>query len=364
MKILHITNWFPNNDNSKEALFIQRQINSLSKIESLDQKIIHLSITPGKLRFKKEKSFGANHIMVNIPTKRWILVEIVSFFLLSYQLLIHKANNYNIINFHIAYPNLTFWHLIKKWIRPRVLITEHWSAYHFCFGLSDPPPRIQNIFRQKLPVVTVSNALMTDIKKFSESEFPGYIIPNIVDNEIFILNDQVEREKNRFFMVAQWKDPKDPFTAIKAFDIFIKTNPESLFVIGGYGGLYDGMKQLIADYDLQGKVNLIGVMNPFEIALEMQKASAYIHSSGYETFSVVCAEALNCGCPVIASNVGGIPEFVNEENGILVDEQSEKAFSNAMLEVVSNEKLGRGLNGFSADSIAERYFHVLDEISQ
>ena len=79
------------------------------------------------------------------------------------------------------------------------------------------------------------------------------------------------------------------------------------------------MEAFVQDNDLGHNIILLGILNKLSIALEMQQANAFVHASNYETFSVVCAEALCCGTPVIASNVGGIPEFVNESNGILVE---------------------------------------------
>ena len=62
-----------------------------------------------------------------------------------------------------------------------------------------------------------------------------------------------------------------------------------------------------------------GFISKTQIAKEFQKADLFLHGSEYETFSVVIAEALKCGTPVVASNVAAIPELINDNNGILVE---------------------------------------------
>ena len=44
-----------------------------------------------------------------------------------------------------------------------------------------------------------------------------------------------------------------------------------------------------------------------------------LHASEVETFSIVVAEAIATGTPVLASNVGALSELINESNGILVN---------------------------------------------
>jgi glycosyltransferase involved in cell wall biosynthesis len=72
------------------------------------------------------------------------------------------------------------------------------------------------------------------------------------------------------------------------------------------------------------------------VASEMRLSHAFILFSDSETFSCVTAEALCCGLPVIASNVGALPELVNLENGRLVESKDVEQLAQAMKEVLDN----------------------------
>ncbi|RLI95708.1 MAG: hypothetical protein DRP00_06400 [Candidatus Aenigmatarchaeota archaeon] len=64
----------------------------------------------------------------------------------------------------------------------------------------------------------------------------------------------------------------------------------------------------------------------------------YIQPSLYESFSLTVLEALACGKVVVASKVGGIPEFLrNEKNGFLVSPKP-KEFISKILEILEGNK--------------------------
>ena len=180
MKVLHITSWYPNRVEPKEAMFIQRQIGALDEFVC-DQKVIHTRVIQGNLRLIRYEDFGALHFLLQIPTSRWFIIEFFSSILTLFVLLKNRANSYDVLNFHIAYPNLTYWHLIKRFFKPKTVITEHWSAYHFNFGVNKSLPRVQRVFKQNIPVITVSKALGNDIKQFSGANFVDYTVPNVVE---------------------------------------------------------------------------------------------------------------------------------------------------------------------------------------
>ena len=222
MKVLHIANWYPNRENDREALFIKRQIETLEEHVE-DQVIIHLQVKTGRFKIQSYHAFGAKHVVWQIPTSRWFIIELISTMLLFLVLLRQKANRYDILNFHIAYPNLTYWHYLKKVFRTHAIITEHWSAYHFHFNVDRALPRIQRIFKQDIPLIAVSQSLATDVKIFSQSEFPIYIVPNVVKPN-FEIDTSVVRNQGQFFMVAQWKYPKQPLIVIDAFKRLVDTH--------------------------------------------------------------------------------------------------------------------------------------------
>jgi glycosyltransferase involved in cell wall biosynthesis len=78
------------------------------------------------------------------------------------------------------------------------------------------------------------------------------------------------------------------------------------------------MQAYIAAHGLAEAVQLVGPQPKTRIASELQRSTAFLHPSAYETFSVVCAEALCCGVPVLASAVGALPELITPASGRLV----------------------------------------------
>lgn len=329
MRVLHIANWYPSQEQPKRALWIKDQIELLSGV--VDYDVWHVEVIEGRAGLLEQKEGkNENRLILSFPTKRWFLIEILSSLLLCYLFLVRvRIRDYTHLHFHIAYPLLTYWHFLRRIIDRPVVVSEHWSAYHYDFNIQDKKKlrTIRRIFYNPFHLITVSDALAQDIIRFSgNSALPYSVISNVVDPEVFAFQSLSIR-KNTFFMVSQWKDPKDPFTVLKA----ITNMPAIKLRIGGYGPQMNAIQKLIDDLRLSDRVIMLGPLSKAEIAQEMNQAEAFVHSSNYETFSVVCAEAICCGCPVIASRVGGIPEFVRDVNGVLVDQQTTEKWEQSLV---------------------------------
>ena len=102
----------------------------------------------------------------------------------------------------------------------------------------------------------------------------------------------------------------------------------------------------------------------------MQSSDFLLHPTLYETFSVVIAESLMCGLPVIASEVAAIPELINEENGVLTKNDVpswESAILQAMTRTFDRAMIASTVaNKFSQNSVGHQissiYTSVLERI--
>lgn len=367
MKILHVTNWYPHDKSPNEAVWIERHIKAIAPFVS--GKLLHLTVNlSNRFKYNKKKSKTETQVIVETPIKHWYIKEIIfALFLVYYLLKLRVNKRYDIINFHIAYPMLTYWHWIKKIIKTPIVITEHWSAYHYSFGVEKPLPRIQRIFRQNIPVITVSKALAQDIKQFSKSDFQSYVIPNIVNPDLFHPILGVKRQPF-FFMVSQWKEPKNPFMIFDTFKHIAENDPNLTLKVAGHGPLWSKMVNWVEANNMKDKILLLGSLQAKEIAVNMQTCRAFLHCSEYETFSVVCAEAVCCGSPVIASGVGGILEVVNKNQGVLIKKNSLEdwvlGFRRFSEKNSKNQfNINSGFDLYSKEKIGKQYFQVLKKIT-
>ena len=122
-------------------------------------------------------------------------------------------------------------------------------------------------------------------------------------------------------------------------------------------------------------VSFRGEVSYTQVAIEMQQSNAMILFSNMENSPCVIGEALCCGLPVIATNVGGIPELLDEENGVQVEPKNDLALANAMEQMIisyasyKREKIAEDAkNRYSYSTtgkeIDQVYNSVLEEIKR
>ncbi len=207
------------------------------------------------------------------------------------------------------------------------------------------------------------------------------IIPFGVDTNIFkpykvLKNEQIIQILSIGYLIER-----------KGFEYLIKSIKEVLKIhhninlkIVGTGPLENQIKNQIKELELEGNIEILGNVSD-EKLLDLYNSSdifvlpSIVDSQGNtEGLGVVLLEAMACKLPVIASNIGGIPDIVHDRfNGLLVPQKNIFELSNALNELIKNEELRKSLalNGyelvkghFSWEQIAKDYLKIYKEITE
>lgn len=132
---------------------------------------------------------------------------------------------------------------------------------------------------------------------------------------------------------------KNPELVLQSFARFIKASretPEARLVMIGKGPLEDGLKAEASRLGVDSQVVWTGALEPSAVVRYLQAADAVCIPSDNEGLPNVLLEAMACGRPVIATNVGGIPEILNQRKlGLLVPPKNPEAMANAMKEILT-----------------------------
>jgi glycosyltransferase involved in cell wall biosynthesis len=170
------------------------------------------------------------------------------------------------------------------------------------------------------------------------------VIPNGFDDEI--VNNVIKntpKEKSDFINlinVANLYQVKGQENLIKAISILTKEYKIQNIKckIFGEGPLREKLNSLIKNNDIQNFIALQGWQPQKEIMRQLSNSDFFIMPSIKEGSPLAVFEALGFGLPVIASNVGGIPDvIIDERYGILITPEKPEELSNAIKYAISKK---------------------------
>lgn len=163
------------------------------------------------------------------------------------------------------------------------------------------------------------------------------VIPNGINHKEF--NQSVK--KSQFFKII-WVGRFDPVKRVQ--DLILATYIASQkianlkLVLIGYGYEKEKIKKLVKNLNLSN-VDFKEIKERRELIKEYKSSHLFVLPSTSEGLPLTLLEAQAAGLPIVATNVGGIPEVVkNGENGILVPPRKPQLLANAIINALGDKK--------------------------
>ena len=349
--ILYLASWYPQELNPVLGIFIRRHALAAAKNNTIT--ILHAvsdhNMEPGTFRIKRNNEGNLHEFILYYgrknERKKGIFAWIKHYLRLKklYALLADKAikeyGKVDAVHLHVVWPlGLIARHMARRLNVP-LIISEHWTGYYPQDG------RYKGLAMKWMASKTFASAnallvLNTAQKNILNSHgLKGNttLVPNAVSHEIFHYTEG-PRAETRILVVAAFDNRQKNISGIlEAFASFRKTNLNAVLSIIGGGNDEMLLKKRCRELGLKEPAVIFeGIKNEHEIAAAMQQASVLVLNSYFENQPVVILEALMCGLPVIAPNVGGISEIINNTNGIVFNVQQPDALLNALHEWQKN----------------------------
>jgi glycosyltransferase involved in cell wall biosynthesis len=342
--ILCISSWYPTRLKPTLGNFVFKHIECACIGNNV--RAFHVCVDPqlksGVERITTEQPFHSTVIYIpqnNIPIlgKAINYLKIIRLYLSEYEKMMDEGFTPDLVHANVVYPIAMIAWLFKRKFGVNYVISEHWTGYHDYAHLKISLLQrflIRFSANRAECILPVSEDLQKAMRNFGiKNKFE--VIGNVVDTDLFVPlpNREVSEEINLIHISHLNNDQKNISLLLKAFAEASHDRPNCRLHIIHDGDLsaYDNK---IDELGISDKISSYGPLETLEVAKTLQKADFFVLSSNYENLPCVLIESLSCGVPVVSTNVGGISEIINTENGILVKPNDLSVLVNALKQMM------------------------------
>ena len=213
---------------------------------------------------------------------------------------------------------------------------------------------------KKADVITATSKMLTEATiEMIYDGTPVTTIPFGVDIELFSPSVNKSVEGNICIGIVKALEDKYGIEyLIRAFKIVVEREYEATLLIVGEGSLRKKLEELTESLNLSNSVKFIGRIDNNEVVDYLRMIDIFVvpSISSSESFGVAAVEASSCSIPVIASNIGGLPEVVVDgETGYLVPPRNEEAISEKIIKLIEDPELRKKLGTNGRKFILDNY---------
>jgi glycosyltransferase involved in cell wall biosynthesis len=312
------------------------------------------------------------HEVKNLVRRLSVISDIKAFFALKK---IIKKGKYDIIHCHSSKAGFLGRAAGKACNVKKIYYTVHsWSFYNKDeFGFMDKAFVLMERLSSKgaAKIICVSNRVMADgVRRKIAKPKKFLLIQNGIDFNVENKREEIRKSYNIkskdvvVAMVARLAKPKDPLLFLQVAKEVLKTEQDAKFVLVGSGPMHQKCHDFVDKEKLEGRALLLGEKPPIEARELFFIFDVFVFLSSFEGLPITVLEAMFASLPVIASNVGGIPELIGDGfGGLAAPKPSEARFQQGVAFSVAKPAfdpsgLRRGEGGFL---VRNNYFSEIKE---
>lgn len=381
--ILNLVTWYPSTITDIDGIFIRRHIELLASDKRYRQVVVKQSKKAFTIVEQLKSLLGIFIVekigclnIIQLPNeaalnRKYIWRYKEQLWQLQLEKLINNIKP-SLIHLHVTYGFAKeAIRIQQQWGIP-FIISEHMAPFPFEW-IQDKESYIRQPMQKASAVVAVGKAQAEQIKNFTG--VTAHVIPNVVSpGEYFYKGKAFKSEVLQIILVGIYDERKGAVYLLQAFSHYLQSHPGTILHLVGEATeeRMSTIMKIIRSSGIEESVHFHGKLSAHQLCTLYQQCDFYVCSSEWESFGVSVLEALFSGVPVLATNCGGVLEFMNEHNGIIIDNDRDiQTLVNGMLKITSKlEKYNRhqiskeAIGQFSEDVIKEQYFALYKRVME
>jgi len=362
-KVLWLPSWYPNKLFPFNGDFIQRHAAAAALYQPVQ--VIHIvkdekGIQTKKIMEDMHVAGGLSETIVYykpfvtgiaVVDKLISSARYISIYKASIKRYIDQQGRPGVIHVHVPFKAGILARWCKKKYDIPFIVTEHWCAYN---NLNPDNFFVHNaLFRSTVKKIFQSASLVTPVCESNRKELTdlfdikkSVVVCNVADDRLFYLPGDKPELPFTFIHVSSLSRQKNVEGILHAFSV-LKNNIRhwQCIIVGPYNTSLVQQAKLLG---LEKFIQWTGELPYESVARHTRNAHSMVMFSRYENSPCTIIEALTAGIPVIASSVGGIPEIIDEQNGLLVASEDIDALAGAMAKMID------GYGRYRCSGIAEK----------
>lgn len=348
IRLLTFSTLFPCSVRPGHGIFVETRLRELLKCREVEAKVV----SPVPWFFSKNPRFGDYAVMASIPSReyyngidvrhpRYILPPKIGMNVAPLLLalgaapeirrLLDEGFDFDLIDAHYYYPDGVAAALLAKWFDKPFVVTARGTDINLIPQYCIPRKWIGWTANQARASITVSNALCEKLAELGVDRSKLMVLRNGVDVGRFYPVPQALARAElglpdgpTLLSVGNLLESKGHHIAI---ELIARTPDFQLLIVGG-GPEREALEQLARRLGVSQRVIFAGRVAQDRLPAYYSAADILILASSREGWPNVLLEAMACGTPVVATNLGGIPEVVTApEAGRLVDQRDVMHFA-------------------------------------
>lgn len=341
--VLVIPSWYPSEEQPTAGIFIYQQVSALA--EEVDTAVLYVSEAPEAAgpSLRHEDGITVARSQLRMPRAargplRRIRAAARKAFnkfyvypragMVAYELLRAEWGDPDIVHVQALWPAGLIARAIKRKYRIPYVVTEHSEEYSAASerrlvrvpGMV--PLVLRPLSREASRTIAVSHFLGGRLAELQLAERP-IVIPNVVP--LCEALQFPDASQHVITHVSVMGPAKNLPALLRAVDLLRDRRDDFRLRLVGDGELRGELEQLVGSLNLGDVVEFAGRMSDSDVRSAFAGSAFTVVSSLHETFSVVAAESLMCGRPVLSTRCGGPEEFITPAVGRLIEPGSTDA---------------------------------------